>query len=272
MPHPQSINLQRGLDRELTRLGASAQGAFREGWHGKSLGVAVSSNQRTQWLRIKARPKGSGSDLLWNGEREAAVFDERVRKPKLLEVCDWDDGEVEWRSELMTLVVEPIASRTPDLQIPIINGARWFDDLGTALVAIASVDTDRVAVRQDLVTRRIHALFGLDVDITVRTWVTAHGDLNWTNLTSPRLWILDWESWGKAPAHIDLAFLLAFSLSESEASTLLRTRFANELSSFDGRLAQRFACAELLHMSSTYGDHSQLVPVLNEWAKELSFK
>lgn len=270
MPQPRSLDLQKGLDRELARLGATALGDCREGWHRKSLGVRVSWSHQARWLRIKARVKGSGSSSLWNGEREAAVFDELVRKPKLLEMCDWDDGDIEWRSELMTLLEEPIASRTPDLHSPIISDAAWFDDFGRALVAIASVDTDRVTVRQDLVTRRIQALFGLDVDATVRSWVTAHGDINWANVTSHRLWILDWESWGKAPAHIDVAFLLAFSLSESVVSALIRTRFANELSSSEGRLAQRFACAELLHMSSTHGDHPQLVPALNEWAKELS--
>ena len=44
------------------------------------------------------------------------------------------------------------------------------------------------------------------------TWTTAHNDLHWGNVTGPELCILDWESWGRAPAGYDASTLLCTSL------------------------------------------------------------
>ncbi|MGH3885275.1 MAG: hypothetical protein ACRDSZ_01695 [Pseudonocardiaceae bacterium] len=47
---------------------------------------------------------------------------------------------------------------------------------------------------------------------TVTTWSTAHGDLQWANLTAPAPYLLDWEGWGIAPAGYDAATLYCYSL------------------------------------------------------------
>jgi hypothetical protein len=58
----------------------------------------------------------------------------------------------------------------------------------------------------------IRALLGVDLDIASVPWTTAHCDLHWGNLTAPTLTILDWETWGRAPAGYDAATLLCTSL------------------------------------------------------------
>jgi hypothetical protein len=270
MPHHSAqIDLRQGLDLELIRLRANAIGERKEGWHGKSLGVELAIGNERFWLRVKARRTGVVPDRLWNGEREAVVFDGLVRKPKLIEVHDWVDNEIHWRSERMTFLARPVASATPELQVPVNTGDAWFEDLRSALTAIASVTTARVAVRQDLVTRRIQSVFGPEANTVVTKWITAHTDLNWANVTSGQLWLLDWESWGTAPECIDIAFLLAFSLSHEQTATRVRAFFTKELASPAGQLAQRFVCAELLAMSSAHDDSPILRPLLLKWAETL---
>ena len=116
MHHPERIDLEKGLHRELARLSASTFGDRKQGWHGKSLGVGVLRNSKAFWLRIKARRKTTVLDRLWNGEREAAVFDLVVRKPSMIESLDWIEDDIEWRSELMSIATDPVASNTPELQ------------------------------------------------------------------------------------------------------------------------------------------------------------
>lgn len=64
----------------------------------------------------------------------------------------------------------------------------------------------------DDVSHAALAYFGLRLDLSSITWTAAHCDLHWGNVTAPTLTILDWETWGKAPARYDAATLVCTSL------------------------------------------------------------
>ncbi len=74
-----------------------------------------------------------------------------------------------------------------------------------ALDVLATHQTERVGATQEGISRRLLTFFGDKIDPTITTWRTAHGDLQWTNLTAPALNLLDWEGWGLAPVGYDSA-------------------------------------------------------------------
>lgn len=84
------------------------------------------------------------------------------------------------------------------------------------------------------------------VDPTVTTWVTAHGDLHWTNLTTSGPYLLDWEFWGAAPAGADAATLNCSSLLVQPMADRVYDEFAEVLDTPDGRLSQLCVIAQIL--------------------------
>jgi hypothetical protein len=84
------------------------------------------------------------------------------------------------------------------------------------------------------------------LDTTVDEWGAAHGDLGWTNVTTPEFWILDWEDWGSGPRGLDAASLWRASLAvPSLADRVWRERRA-DLECRSGKLAVLFLCAHLI--------------------------
>lgn len=137
----------------------------------------------------------------------------------------------------------------------------WWTELASSLDTLAVHSTDRVCLDEQLVQRRLLAAFGVQIDTARLTWSTAHGDVHWANLTAPRCWLLDWESWGTAPAGYDAALLLCASLLQPEIAERVRAAFADFLDTPTGHVAQLLAAAKLLGLVE-YGDHPDLaVPV-----------
>ncbi|HEU0086296.1 MAG TPA: hypothetical protein VFQ77_01360 [Pseudonocardiaceae bacterium] len=108
----------------------------------------------------------------------------------------------------LRVITEPAqwAGDRPGLATP------TWSELHGSLDALATHSTDRVCLDEQLVSRRLLAAFGVEVNPGSLTWSTAHGDLHWANLTAPRCWLLDWESWGSVPSGYDAALLLCASL------------------------------------------------------------
>ena len=69
--------------------------------------------------------------------------------------------------------------------------------------------------RVHYIATNTRAHFDVEIDHAVFdqvTWTTTHSDLHWGNVTGPELCVLDWESWGRAPAGYDTSILLCASL------------------------------------------------------------
>jgi thiamine kinase-like enzyme len=129
---------------------------------------------------------------------------------------------------------------------------------------IAATPTDRIALRQEWVDRRVPEFLGIDPP-KITDWATAHGDLHLANLTVTTPYLLDWEGFGAAPVGYDAAMLLAYSGLVPEFAQRVRDAFP-VLKSEAGRTAQIIVVTELMQ-SASRGDHPELVPSLRALAE-----
>lgn len=238
------------------------------GWGGKSIGFGTS---RGTWVKILFRPSGQINDRIWTGEECASVL-AGVSKPQLLRSVRWTDTtrDLVWRADETTRVESPAISSTPEIRKEPRNlSDEWWDTLRGSLTALAGTKTTRVAVRQDLIDRRIREYAGTVIDPVVDEWVPAHADVHWANLTAPRMVLLDWEGWGLGPRGLDGATLWAFSLLVPAVAERVSDLFADDLSCRSGMLARLFMCVELLRMTRNFGDHPDLARPLTHEADRL---
>jgi hypothetical protein len=145
---------------------------------------------------------------------------------------------------------------------------QWWTDLRAALETLARHPTERGEPDQEHVTGRLLSFFGSGADPTVTRWTTAHGDLNWTNLTRPNLVLLDWESWGVKIAGYDAASLSVLSLLAPDTNTKVHNTFADILDSPDGVRAQLFVITRYLKRVE-HGDFADYADRLHQHARRL---
>ena len=265
------------LDEAARRFGAVPAGPVRSGVGDRSAGCPVEVGGVPRWLRVVAVPETRAHPLVWTGTASAAVLPDTVRRPALHAVAEWRTARLLVRAEILGLVEEPACSDTEALRAGLDLPDGWWHRLRASLDALAAVTTDRVPRTQVQLDRVLGGLFGTAVDATVTTWVTAHGDLRWTNLTRRTPYLLDWEFWGAAPAGTDAATLYCTSLLVPDVADRVRSEFADVLATHDGRLAQLCVCVQLLRHVDC-GDLArplhrlveELVPTLAAGGRELT--
>jgi hypothetical protein len=202
----------------------------------------------------------------WTGNQDAAAIS-GVPKPTVLDLYEWgEEGYFRNRAEVMTLVHDQPCSETQELREDLTLPAQWWRGLRDALDALSQHQTGRAITSQETVSRRLLAFFGDQVDPTVDRWVTAHGDLNWSNLTAPNLNLLDWESFGVAPAGYDAATLYVLSLRVPDTAASVHETFADVLDSPDGvrsqlhvigRFLKRVELGEFADMAGAWHQHAR---------------
>lgn len=260
--------LRNALEVGAKRLGVVPVGDPAPGLGGqRSIGCQVTGPEGNRWLRIVAEPASWAQGEHWEGNAAAAAV-EGVAKPVWLADVEWDSGDRRLRAELMTFVAAPLCSSTPELRARLGLSGTWWSALRRSLDALAAWPTGRVSVDQDLVTRRLLAFFGDQVDTRVAEWTTAHGDLHWANLTASDCCLLDWETWGRAPAGYDAAMLYCASLLQPYIARRVHDVFADLLDTPEGARAQLCAVAKLL-LRVQYGHHLDLAGPLHRHARRL---
>lgn len=224
----------------------------------RSLGART---DRGTWVRIEARPlaKIIAQGQTGNGVEAAALLN-GIAKPEWHRATSWHDSPTQtvWRADEVELVTAaPIRSGRPirdDIQFSDV----WWDMFNTSLDNLARQRTTRIAtpdtvtINQALVANEINRAFPdqIDTTITGHDWVPAHADLNWSNITGPECWILDWEDHGLAPHGLDAANLWISSLAIPHlAERVYRERHA-DLETSSGRLMALFNCAKILNDST----------------------
>jgi hypothetical protein len=258
--------LDAGLAVALRHWRAEVTGARVHGWGVKSVGAPVRTDRfGSAWLHVQGSIDSLTDRRLWDGERLAGRLGAvGVAKPALLDLHDWSLGQLRFRATLHELAPSPAASRGQYLErVPAFEES-WWPGLRHSLDALAAVPTEREAVTEAFVARRLREAYGRTLDFRVRRWTTAHADLHWGNLTAPHLRILDWETWGRAPAGYDAAFLLAASSPFPDVQARVQATFADVLDTHDGRLAQALVCAELVRRIELYGDKPLLYDALKD--------
>lgn len=114
------------------------------------------------------------------------------------------------------------------------------------LDCLVSVETDRVAIRQERLVWALPEFLGVEIDPQVPEWSTAHADIRWSNLTGPDLCILDWERWGRAPAGYDAATPYISSLTVPKIAARVRQVFGHLLETPAGRFSELVVASEFL--------------------------
>ena len=258
------------LKSAAERLDVHLLDAPSPGLRGRTVGARVSDGQREWWLRVVTEPAGWAFGPAWTGNTDANQLT-KVPHPRMEAITEWDEPEVgrRARAELMTLA--PGAPVSPELALraPARLDKPWWRQLRRSLDVLAGQPTQRVCLDPELLVRRILAAFGVTIDPHGLSWTTAHGDLHWANLTSPGCWILDWESWGSAPAGYDAALLHAASLLEPDTATRVHDTFADLLDGSAGAVAQLAAAAKLLRLVE-HGDHPDLAAPLHRQARAVA--
>jgi len=230
------------------------------GWNGRTLSRSVATSAYGPcWLRLASAPAEKAGGKLWDGPQDAeALIPYSVPRPRLHQRQVWNEGPHGYLAELYQAVAAPtITTDSPVLQVAPPLDSSWWAALAGSLRTIATVPTQRVAVRQEYLHRAMPEYLGTSIDSTVREWSTAHGDLHWANLTGPELHILDWEGWGLAPAGYDAAMLHTYSLLVPATAAHVREYLGHILATPAGRFAELVVITELLQTISR-GDNRAL--------------
>jgi hypothetical protein len=262
----------RGWMRELLAQAAehfslTLLGDLTFGWRDRSIGSRVRGVDGDRWLRVVTSHNTWANGEFWTGNLDAAAI-HGVPKPCVLQVHEWTEGPRSIRAELMTLVPGRVCSDTQELRNELDLPDEWWTRLRHALDVLATHQTDRVGVTQEGISHRLLAFFGDKIDSTVTTWSTAHGDLQWANLTAPAPYLLDWECWGIAPAGYDAATLYCYSLLAPNTARSVYETFADILDTTDGTLAQLHVVGRLL-LRVNGGDYPDLARPLHQHAQHL---
>ncbi|MER5869335.1 aminoglycoside phosphotransferase [Streptomyces sp. NPDC002044] len=216
------------------------------GHYSKWNGTAGFPTDAGTWVRLAWRRENKLDAQQWTGFEAAAAI-EGVPRPRWFGAAVWSDESrgVVWRADEMTLVQDGALSPTGDITTLPKLPESWWTDLQAALGALASHPTSRVSMSRQHLTNRIHEVYGDQVDTTVTDWATAHGDVGYANLCGPGFALLDWESWGLAPAGWDAACLWSASLSVEPLAEKVLTLFEDSLATKSGVLSRLLLCANV---------------------------
>ena len=255
-------------DKAAAALGAAPTGELLWGWHGRTLSRAAEHPEHGAcWLRLLAAPAEKAGGKLWQGTAAAAgTVSASVHRPALYAIHDETNGTFAYRAELTAFVDSAICSPGPVLREELELSDEWWASLHADLAQLATVRTDRVAVRQEYADRSVPRFTGHPAP-QITEWVTIHGDLHFANLTLDGPVLLDWEGWGIGPVGYDAALLYAYSLLAPATAACVRAEFAEVLDSPSGRTALLIVATELLQ-SASRGDHPELVPPLRRLVEE----
>lgn len=265
-------NMVGRLHTAANHFSVTLDGAVTFGWRDRTIGSRVVTADGPRWLRVSWSQAQWTDGEWWTGNQDAANIVD-VPKPTVLDWYEWievDDywGDCQNRAEIMTLVTDAPCSATQELRAELDLPDHWFADLRRALNALAAQPTDRGKPDQDHVTGRLLSFFGSGVDPTVTRWATAHGDLNWTNVTHPNVVLLDWESWGVKMVGYDVATLYVLSLLAPDTAKKVHDTFSDILDTPEGVRAQLFVITRYLKRVE-HGDFADYADHLHRHARLL---
>lgn len=254
-------DVERRLGRQLKR---------EDGHFSKYNGTAGFQTDKETWVRLAWRRTERIDTQAWTGFEAAAAI-EGVPRPEWSAAAVWTDRTrgVVWRADEMTLVEGGALSATGDITADPGLPEQWWIDLRTALSNLAEHSTDRVSMGQAHLTRRIHEVYGKDIDTTITDWACAHGDLGYANLCGPRLSIIDWESWGMGPVGWDAACLWSASLTVPALTERVQVLFSDVLSTHSGKLSRLLLCANVERAFRRTGQKAPLTDTMADVATSL---
>lgn len=238
------------LEESARRLGAVPEPGGRVHRYA-FVGSPVTFRGQRAWLRVSPFLEHEMSHKAWLGTSEAAAIP-GVSKPSLLHRIEWRaDGPepVPISAEVLTLVIEPIASCDRFLRTAPDLPSDWFADLSASLAALRAYPTDRRFPVHDAEEYGclLSATYRRPIPVgCVPAFGTEHIDLNWKNITAPRFQILDMEHWCVAVTGYGAAYLYLTSLEVPAVADRVYEALADVLDTPTGRYAQLVAAALII--------------------------
>lgn len=184
------------------RLAVTLVGGRADGFGSKSAGAIVARSDGTRyWLKVSGLV-GRATDTFRDAEIESRGLPS-LSKPTIVATTEWNDYGIFWRAVLMTLAPSPAASLLPWCRAGSvrISGA-WLAELRSALTTLRRVTSARRTFSPDQIAQMIVDQIGSDAPVESNEWHVGHGDLHWSNLTTPQFMLLDWEHWGTRAARL----------------------------------------------------------------------
>lgn len=267
--------LHRHLVDAAERFDMELSGAAVNTYDMRSVGSRAWDGQRMVWLRVVLDDPDYQPACRWDGNVTANAIT-GVPKPQVLRWADWRDdspyrgGGCLLRGEVMTLIDDTVVTADGILRVDPELPESWWHNLGAALAALAAHPVtieDTVGIVHYTV-RSTHYHFDVELNFdevnSGLEWVTSHADLHWGNLTSPALFILDWETWRRAPAGYDVATLYCNSLLHKPTADRLRRQFGTVLESPSGQLSLLSAACRYLWLAEENVEFQDLAELLRE--------
>lgn len=259
--------LQSILQKAATHFSVTLQGTPIFGWNDRTIGAKVYKGNVKYWLRVVTEQYYWAKGDWWVGN-EAANQIKGILKPEVVDSWEWEQAEKKCKAVLMTYIKGEVCSKTPELRIWVALPQQWWVALRDSLDMLARLPTNRIITTQEKVNHRLHIYYGDEVDTTITQWETAHGDMHWGNIFSPRFCLLDWEGWGLAPKGYDAATLYCYSLLVPNVAKQVYDTFADKLDTVDGIKAQLYVITRLIRRIDQ-GDASELAIPLRQHAAVL---
>lgn len=232
-----------------------------------SVGARVYTGEKDAWLRVVYDDPEWGVGDYLEGNVSANEI-QGLPKPVVMRWKEWEDNGRRLRGELSTFVPGSTLSSSMVLNTELELSDRWLTRLSTALSALAAHPLPHRGLDADYVNHGLMAFFGITVDFEKIPWTTAHCDLHWANVTAPDLYILDWETWGRAPAGYAAATLYCASLRCPETAKRIHDALAYVLDTASGRIATLAATVRLLRFIDC-GDYLALARPLRDHAHDV---
>lgn len=257
------------------RFGVKLSGNVVNTYDMRSAGSRVWDGERTAWLRVVLDDPDYQPACQWDGNIAANAI-AGVPKPQVLRWADWQDdspyrgGGCRLRGEVMTFIDATAVSDDGILREDPALPESWWHRLGAGLAALAAhpapVEDPVGIVDYTIRSTRYHFDIELDPDeVNGRlVWATSHADLHWGNVTRPDFFILDWETWRRAPAGYDVATLYCNSLLHPPTAHRLRTQFEEVANSLSGQFALLSAACRYLWLAEENADFRLLTDLLRE--------
>ena len=136
----------------------------------------------------------------------------------------------------------------------------WLDELCGALRSLRFARCEGTICSPADMRNAIATYVGVEIATDDADWHASHGDLQWSNVTAPRLMVLDWECYCRAPRSYDAGRLLAFSVLDQALTRRLLARFAEDFQTSSGQVGLWSALAMVRYQIA----HGQVDPSLDE--------
>jgi hypothetical protein len=205
------------------------------------------------WLKVACMSKEDA--WFQAGEMTAATI-AGAPKPDILCDFEWTAGGRKWHATQFSLAPSlAVLGQQSIGESPLSIDDQWLIELKQAIDAVNKTPLSGWHIHPGRVARVIGQRFGSKAPYAVDEWQTAHGDLNWGNVTAPHLMLLDWEFWARpregsmpprSPRGFDAAALPSHSLLDRDLYRRIETVFAEDQNTPSGVVASLYRFARTL--------------------------